>query len=159
MRLFYWQGDTSGDYKKLLLKFCGGSDWKGNSVYYIMETFYKYQFSALSICTIHKLQICMPCQYFQCNVYLLLRTSIFSYFFLYTVCTKSFIFFHLWYLCWICELNINGHTIDLQEVTFEFLELYIFKMFYFSCANMIRYLMISGTCYQLIVWYSAMLNK
>lgn len=109
-------------------------------LHYRHVIFYKYQFPASFICTIHKPQSCMPCQCSQCNVYLVLR--ILHMFF--SVCSKGFIFFLLWYLGWIFELNIDGHSIDLLDNTYSILQLYIFKIFYFTCANISRYLMISG---------------
>lgn len=76
---FFLQGDTSGDYKKLLLKFCGGSDWKSPCLLHYRNAMFYKQPSFL--CTIHKRQTCMPRQCFHCNVYLL------------SECTQSFMFF------------------------------------------------------------------
>lgn len=101
---FFLQGDTSGDYKKLLLKFCGGSDWKGNCLlHYRNFIFYKYQFPASFICTIHKPQSCMPCQCSQCNVYLVLRISILLCSFLYAQKVLYFFSYDIFagYLSWI----------------------------------------------------------
>lgn len=106
--------------------------------------FYKYQFSAISIyiCTIHKPQACMPSQCSQCNVYLVFRISVLLHS-SFSVCTNSFISFPYVILAGY-ELNMNGHLIDLLEDIYEILEWCIFKRFYFTCANIIRYLMRAG---------------
>lgn len=69
-------GDTSGDYKKLLLKLCGGSDWKRETFCRLLyRSFFKYNLSESSVCTIHTLHTCMPCQCFQCKICLALKSS------------------------------------------------------------------------------------
>lgn len=65
--------------------------------------FYKYQFPASFICTIHKPQSCMPCQCSQCNVYLVLRISILLCSFLYAQKVIYFFSYDIFagYLSWI----------------------------------------------------------
>lgn len=73
---FYLQGDTSGDYKKLLLKFCGGSDWKGKSVSVSDLRCYMHYTQVLHALPILSMQ-CLPNFYWAhfCYTYAFLYTS------------------------------------------------------------------------------------
>lgn len=94
-----FKGDTSGDYKKLLLKLCGGSDWKGNNVHDITEMLSSlYIIYPPHLCALytnlHALPVlsllCLPC----------LKTSIM----LLCLHKRSSLIF-----CWIFAFNIDGH--------------------------------------------------
>lgn len=120
------QGDTSGDYKKLLLKLCGGSDWKRETVCRLLyRSFFKYSLSeSLSVCTIHTLHTCMPCQCFQCKIYLALKSSYILLPF-YKQYVKNVLYIFLFVLYWP-DMTVHGFTKWICKSLHRILKRYIY---------------------------------